>query len=744
MYTYPANGYNARAVLYNAAFSSYTYIESVASLFENVYSGADIKQNTSVRINFQSLPDLTNISRVYKNSHVEGADLVTDWEPFDGLRKIRNFEALYYGNNFNRLFKLDFGCQDGITNISYMFANNDQITEIPHDYFDATKVIATYDSTKDDDAQDYIIGFNMISMFEGSHILSLRDSTGNMLMSKFDPIIADDLIDEEINMRRLFLNSSIPTKDRIEFINSLSLINGSKQFRSLDLESVELVKPAGEPVDITPYLVNGKILNITSNISYVDLEALFVNHAVINIPAGSIVLPDSLTKIDVMNMFKKCVAHPDVTDISQVFIYNGTATIDYESTGLQLYKKKTAKLIVNFKGALPLATVENNIFISLTATTSSGAPLSGNFVNSYGDSYTFINGCLDIAIPTVSEFSLDNEKYYEVILPTGTMVSLASDSYNFRTISATLVEFIGETLVENVDSRIEFALIQNALERDVIVELTYKTKSIYIPAYNSMPLPVEAFYYIKPKYSVNGSQSIDMDSTDSKLISFPSGDDVQSGKFIYNGEFINLLDKKQFKMKGLKYYDKYEITVPYPNEGNKIVYPEYTSKYRLIHKDKSRNLAGIITSSNDIEALLCDEYPIASINVELSSYSSYTDSTTSKLILTFDDTSITDNFFKTEDSIAKYPNNFNIVKVTNGKISIPIKTISTSEMNRNIIGIPCPSSINIKIDQIDDVPNGVSFRVRQDNTTIQAYKLNTLIIDVSYFKPGSNPSGGND
>lgn len=235
-----------------------------------------------------------------------------------------------------------------------------------------------------------------------------------------------------------------------------------------------------------------------------------------------------------------------------------------------------------------------------------------------------------------------------------------------------------------------------------------------------------------------------MDSTDSKLISFPSGDDVQSGKFIYNGEFINLLDKKQFKMKGLKYYDKYEITVPYPNEGNKLVYPEYTSKYRLIHKDKSRNLAGIITSSNDIEALLCDEYPIASINIKLSSYSSYTNSTTSKLILTFDDTSITDNFFKTEDSIAKYPNNLNIVKVTNGKISIPIKTISTSEMNRNIIGIPCSSSINIKIDQIDDVPNGVSFRVRQDNTTIQAYKLNTLIIDVSYFKPGSNPSGGND
>lgn len=145
--------------------------------------------------------------------------------------------------------------------------------------------------------------------------------------------------------------------------------------------------------------------------------------------------------------------------------------------------KKTAKLIVNFKGALPLATVENNIFISLTAATSSGAPLSGNFVNSYGDSYTFINGRLDIAIPTVSEFSLDNEKYYEVILPTGTMVSLTSDSYNFRTISATLVEFIGETLVENVDSRIEFALIQNALERDVIVELTYKTKSIYIPVY---------------------------------------------------------------------------------------------------------------------------------------------------------------------------------------------------------------------------------------------------------------------
>lgn len=341
MYTYPANGYNARAVLYTAAFSSYTYIESVASLFENVYNNASIKQNPSARINFQSLPDLTNISRVYKNSQVEGAELVTDWEPFDELRKIRNFEALYYGNNFNRLFKLDFGCQDGITNISYMFANNDQITEIPHDYFDATKVIATYDSTKDDDAQDHIIGFNMKSMFEGSHILSLRDSTGNMLMSKFDPIIADDLIDKEINMSRLFLNSSIPTKDRIEFINNLSLINGSKQFRSLDLESVELVKPAGEPVDITPYLVNGKILNITSNISYVDLETLFVNHAVINIPAGSIVLPDSLTKIDVMNMFENCVAHPDVTDISQVFIYNGTATIDYESTGLQLYKKNS-------------------------------------------------------------------------------------------------------------------------------------------------------------------------------------------------------------------------------------------------------------------------------------------------------------------------------------------------------------------------------------------------------------------
>ncbi len=294
------------------------------------------------------MSNLTNISEVFRNTRfmdylnsVNWNSLrAKAWEPFDGLKKIRNFYALYNGNNLGKLFKLDFSHPDGVYNIANMFGNsNSLINEIPHDYFDSMRKITYVVSTTATGA--ITKEFLMNSLFQNSRLTTLRDSTGETLMSNWDPEIDDNPENNGINASLLFAGSSIPTNDRLEFLNGLSIVI-RKTYKHLDLENAELVKPNSDetPVDITPYLVNGKILNVTSNIRTIDLEGLMNNVQVINIPAGSIVLPDSLTQIEVSRMFQGCTAHPDVTDISQVFIYNGHVTIDYESTGLQLAPKK--------------------------------------------------------------------------------------------------------------------------------------------------------------------------------------------------------------------------------------------------------------------------------------------------------------------------------------------------------------------------------------------------------------------
>ena len=348
-----SKSFNEISILYNEAYADCSEVIDVSGLFSGITFNLAFSQTDDsfavsiIPPDFRKMSNLTNISEVFRNTKFMDYSNVVNWnslrakawEPFDGLKKIRNFYALYNGNNLGKLFKLDFSHPDGVYNIANMFGNmSSLITEIPHDYFDSMKKITFIVSqtitgiiTKE---------FLMNSLFQNSRLASLRDSTGEMLMSNWDPEIDDNPENNGINASLLFTNSSIPTKDRLEFLNGLSIVT-SKTYRHLDLENAELVKPNSDktPVDITPYLINGKILNVTSNLKTIDLEGLMNKVPVINIPANSIVLPNSLTQIEVRGMFYGCVAHPDVTDISQVFIYNGPANIDYESIGLQLASK---------------------------------------------------------------------------------------------------------------------------------------------------------------------------------------------------------------------------------------------------------------------------------------------------------------------------------------------------------------------------------------------------------------------
>ena len=306
---------------------------------------------------FSGMPNVRYANKVFFNtfftnysediSNYRDHPSIIKWEPFISNHNIEEFGYLYYNTNIPKLFKLNFDAPNGVSSITHMFAKTTQHYDIPFDYFNGlTKLKAT---TITDDTGTYEGAFFMDWIFgKGSKQTTIKDKTNNkMLMSEWRPDFNDGI---NLFIRGLFDGSLIPNEERLEFIDKLPLIHeySHKRFRKVYFDCVELVN-ADYSGDITPFLRNGKFLDLSNvNCEYLTLENLLQSvtkanktATLTNIPKGAVVLPDKATTINLNNMFKGCTAASDVTDISQCFVYNGTANISYQDSGLQLASKNT-------------------------------------------------------------------------------------------------------------------------------------------------------------------------------------------------------------------------------------------------------------------------------------------------------------------------------------------------------------------------------------------------------------------
>lgn len=301
---------------------------------------------------FGSMPNVKYANKVFFNAFLYnyGEDLsnyrdhpsILKWEPFEDNHNIEEFGYLYYNTNIPKLFKLNFDAPNGVSSITHMFAKTTQHYDIPFDYFNGiTKLKAT---TITDDTGTYEDAFFMDWIFgRGSKQTTLKDkSNGKMLMSEWRPDFDSGI---NIFISGLFDGSLIPTEERLEFIDKLPLIHEykHKRIKKLHFDHVEFIN-SDYSGDVTPYLRNGKLLDLSNvNCEAITLENFLMSvtkndkcAALTNIPAGCVILPDNATDINITNMFKDCTAHPSVTNIADVFVYNGSADIDFQSCGLRL------------------------------------------------------------------------------------------------------------------------------------------------------------------------------------------------------------------------------------------------------------------------------------------------------------------------------------------------------------------------------------------------------------------------
>lgn len=334
-------------ILRQTSLNSLVNCESVQALFMNAHQNIAITphgeeytaKDSDCTPLFNTMTNLRNASSVFKNFTIHdyyNEDIdpnhlgIRTWEPFEELKKLTHVAYMHFNNNIPKMFKIDFGNPEGFTSIGGFFEYCRYDFNIPYNYFDSMVKLANNDDGS----------FGMWYLFgSGSKISTLIDKTsGKMLMSEWNPEVPSDI---SINMIGLFRDgSSIPNEERLRFINNLCVIR-NKTYQKLFMNRITPLDLIGgnSTVDVTPYLIDGKILNITSNVKSIDLISFNSEVPIVNIPARSVVLPDSLTEINVTDMFKNCIAHPDVTDVSEVFVYNGSAKVDWNTSGLIVGKE---------------------------------------------------------------------------------------------------------------------------------------------------------------------------------------------------------------------------------------------------------------------------------------------------------------------------------------------------------------------------------------------------------------------
>lgn len=302
---------------------------------------------------FNNMPNIKYANKVFKNTYLSnyGGDLmnykdhpsIVRWQPFEHNHKIEQFGYMYYNTNIPKIFKLNFDAPEGVSSITHMFAKSKMSYDIPYDYFNGLVKLKPTDLVDDYDVS-YHNGFFMDWIFgRGSKQTTLKDKTnGKMLMSEWRPDFDSGI---NIFISGLFDGSLIPTEERLEFIDKLPLIHEykHKRIKKLHFDHVEFIN-SDYSGDVTPYLRNGKLLDLSNvNCEAITLENFLMSvtkndkcAALTNIPAGCVILPDNATDINITNMFKDCTAHPSVTNIADVFVYNGSADIDFQSCGLRL------------------------------------------------------------------------------------------------------------------------------------------------------------------------------------------------------------------------------------------------------------------------------------------------------------------------------------------------------------------------------------------------------------------------
>lgn len=271
----------------------------------------------------------------YNNKNLDPNHIgIQTWEPFEGLRNLEFITYLHTKNNIPKLFKIDFGTETGFKNVGGMFEGCDFDFNIPYDYFNSMKKIVNDDITGN---------FGLWYLFSSTKVSSLIDkNTGKMFMTDWNPEVPEDT---NIMFSGTFASSygtvsAIPSEQRVEFINSLCIIK-DKTYNKLNMNNTRIIASPDHTgsVDVTPYLKDGKLLNITANIKELVLDNFNNSVPISNIPKGAIVLPSTLTKLSITDMFENCTAAQDVTDISEVFVYNGSLQVDWSLSGLKLYKE---------------------------------------------------------------------------------------------------------------------------------------------------------------------------------------------------------------------------------------------------------------------------------------------------------------------------------------------------------------------------------------------------------------------
>ena len=345
-YNFSKHHLNNAFVLYNEVFKGLKNCKNIYRLYHDkvVNTAASSAPDQGIP-NFGSMPNLESIDQVFYNTTFMDQDReidintpnIVDWEPFKDCHKIHNFDSLYR-NNIPKLFKyIDFGVESGVSNINSLFGS--KISFVPYDYFDAMrKVINNPDARPG--TRGYLCDFG--GVFRDTIIPTLkeiRDGVEHFMMENWNPEIPLDL---KMHFDRMFVGSIIPTAERIKFMNQHKFVRDETvSYELLNIDNTDVICQndlTNEVVDFNdknlfPYEY---IFNMKSKVKILYMKNFCYGRKIINIPKNSIILPDSIEEIDIRDSFKDCVCSQDVTDISQVFVYNGPATIDYESTGLQL------------------------------------------------------------------------------------------------------------------------------------------------------------------------------------------------------------------------------------------------------------------------------------------------------------------------------------------------------------------------------------------------------------------------
>ena len=370
-------------ILYNEAYADCSKVTRAIGLFSGITfnlafsSGSDKPAISTIPPDFRKMSNLYNISGVFRDTKFMDYSSAVNWnslrakawEPFDGLKKLNSIDYLY-SNNICKLFKITgfstHGRLEGIamydTAFGYMeglFANRRLDLKIPYDYLDICERICGGGQKV---GAIYTCDFDMSRLFRNTAITTIMDN-GKVFMQDFRPEIGwtdGYRSGMSIELSEMFYSdlsngemiTPIPSNERILFLNSLFFIKDEtiecppyggnityKEFMiSLDrFTPFKYNDNIDDPVDVTPFLLDGKILNIKSKVETFWAREFNGGVPLINIPAGAIALPDTVTSINITDMFKNCVAHPDVTDISQVFVYNGSLQVDWSLSGLKLY-----------------------------------------------------------------------------------------------------------------------------------------------------------------------------------------------------------------------------------------------------------------------------------------------------------------------------------------------------------------------------------------------------------------------